>query len=101
MSRARVLPRLETWELLKHQVIFLFFADSHLDFRKGWGLKILDRLKENETSIITPTIFVIGDDNSRASGFRWKNIDMEMERLPDLKSEIHEVPFACGCCMAI
>jgi glycosyltransferase involved in cell wall biosynthesis len=80
---------------------FLVFADSHLEFRKGWGLKILDRLKENKMSIITPTITVIGDDNSRASGFRWKNIDMEMEWLPDLKSEIHEVPFACGCCMAI
>jgi GT2 family glycosyltransferase len=26
---------------------------------------------------------------------------MEIEWLPDVKSELHEIPFACGCCMAI
>ena len=35
-------------------------------------------------SIITPTITVIGDDNSRASRFRWENIDMEIDWLPNL-----------------
>jgi hypothetical protein len=52
-------------------------------------------------SIITPTITVMGDDNSRSSGFKWNNIYMEVEWLPDVTSEIHEIPFACGCCMAI
>jgi len=52
-------------------------------------------------SIITPTITVIGDDNSRASEFRWKNIGMDIEWLPDVNSGIHKVPFACGCCIAI
>jgi len=94
-------PQARNFGASKASSNFLVFADSHLEFREGWGTKILDRLNENQMSIITPTITVMGDDNSRSSGFKWNNIYMEVEWLPDVTSEIHEIPFACGCCMAI
>lgn len=79
----------------------LIFADCHLEFTKGWGPKILNALERNPKSIITPCITAIGDHNSRGCGFKWKNLNMEPEWLPDINPQIHEIPFACGCCMAI
>jgi len=80
---------------------FLLFADAHLEFRQNWGNTILNDLENNQTSIITPCVTVMNDYNSRGCGFRWKNINMEIEWFPDVKNELHEIPFACGCCMAV
>jgi glycosyltransferase involved in cell wall biosynthesis len=79
----------------------LLFADAHLQFRHGWGPKILNDLKVNEDSVITPCITVMDDENRRACGFKWINLDMEILWLPDLNSHVHEIPFACSCCMAV
>jgi glycosyltransferase involved in cell wall biosynthesis len=78
----------------------LVFADAHVEFQKGWGQKILNS-SENVNGIVTPCITMMGDENLRGCGFEWKNLQMEVDWLPDVKSEIHEVPFACSCCMAI
>lgn len=94
-------PQARNFGASKASSNFLVFADSHVEFKECWGPKFLDRLNENQMSIITPTITVMGNDNIRTSGFKWKNINMEVEWLPDVKSEIHEIPFACGCCMAM
>jgi glycosyltransferase involved in cell wall biosynthesis len=78
----------------------LIFADAHLEFKPSWDTQIFQALEIREKSIVTPCITVFGDENSRACGFKWKNLRMEVEWLPDMKSGIHEIPFACGCCMA-
>jgi GT2 family glycosyltransferase len=31
----------------------------------------------------------------------WKNLDLDIEWIWNSTSLIHEIPFACGCCMAI
>jgi GT2 family glycosyltransferase len=79
----------------------LIFADAHIEFRQGWGSKIINAMELYEKCIITPCITVIGDDNSRGCGFRWSNLVMEIYWLPDLVPYIHEIPFACSCCMAV
>lgn len=94
-------PQARNFGASKASNSFLLFIDSHLEFKGGWGHILLDQLRHNENSIITPTISVVGDENIRCSGFKWKNINMELEWLPDERSEIHEVPFACGCCLAM
>jgi GT2 family glycosyltransferase len=43
----------------------------------------------------------VGDESRRACGFKWINLDMDIFWLPDLNSQIHEIPFACSCCMAV
>jgi GT2 family glycosyltransferase len=43
----------------------------------------------------------MGDENSRGCGFVWKNLQMEIDWLPDLRPHTHEIPFACSCCMAM
>ena len=80
---------------------FFLFIDSHMEFIDGWGEILLEQSRRNDKSIITPTIWAIGDYNCRCSGFKWKDINMEIEYLPDVRNELHEVPFACGGCMAI
>ena len=79
----------------------LIFVDAHSNFPLGWGRKILNSLDENQNCMITPCVTVMGDDNSRGCGFKWENILMAIAWLPDLKPEIHEIPFACGCCIAV
>lgn len=77
----------------------LIFADAHVEFPVDWGKKILNA--SNHDGIITPVITAYGDNNARASGFEWSNLKMDVYWRPDMKKEIHEVPFACSCCMAI
>jgi glycosyltransferase involved in cell wall biosynthesis len=79
----------------------LVFADAHLEFRKGWGPKIRNTLELNNMSIVTPCITAMGDDASGGCGFKWSDISMQIFWLPDLISSIHEIPFACSCCMAV
>jgi glycosyltransferase involved in cell wall biosynthesis len=79
----------------------LLFADAHNEFKKDWGFKILNAFEFNPKSIITPRITVLGDENSRGCGFKWIDLSMKIYWLPDLKPEIHEIPFACSCCMAL
>lgn len=79
----------------------LLFADAHLEFRQGWGARILNDLELNKAGIVTPCVTAIDDEKRRGCGFKWINLDMEIFWLPDLTSYIHEIPFACSCCMAI
>ncbi len=53
-------PQARNFGASKASSDFLIFADSHLEFRDGWGTKVLDQLNENQMSIITPTITVLG-----------------------------------------
>jgi GT2 family glycosyltransferase len=84
---------------------FLLFADAHLQFfEERWGPKVLNDLKENKDCIITPCFTGIHDKCApyqRICGLRWKNALLNIECLPDLKSYIHEVPFAGGAFMAV
>jgi glycosyltransferase involved in cell wall biosynthesis len=79
----------------------LLFADAHTQFRPEWGSKLLNDFGLNTRSLITPCVTVMGDDNRRGCGFKWTNISMKIFWLPDLRQEIHEIPFACSCCMAV
>jgi GT2 family glycosyltransferase len=79
----------------------LIFADAHLEFKPSWDTQILQDLEVREKSIITPCITVLGNENERGCGFKLRNLRMDVEWLPDINSQIHEIPFACGCCMAV
>lgn len=78
----------------------LLFADAHVEFKPGWGRSMQDDA-ETINGIVNPCICAIGDENSRGCGFVWKNLRMEIDWLPDVKHEMHDIPFACACCMAI
>ncbi len=78
----------------------LLFADGHVEFQKGWGQKILNSFK-NISGIVAPCLTVMGNENARGCGFEWIDQQMEVNWLPDLKLEIHEIPFAGAGCLAI
>jgi len=80
---------------------FLLFADAHLEFKDGWGARMLYFLEHKKDSILTPCISAFGDENSRGCGFRWESLTMDVFWLPDVVRDVHEIPFACACCMAI
>ena len=94
-------PQVRNLGAAKSSSDVLLFADAHLEFRQGWGSKIINALELHKNSIITPCITVIGDDNSRGCGFKWANLVMNIYWLPDLVPYIHEIPFACSCCMGV
>jgi GT2 family glycosyltransferase len=80
---------------------FLLFADAHLEFKKGWGPSLLNGLEQYDKCMISPCITRIEDDNRRGCGYKWNSLDMDMLWLPDVNPNIHEIPFACGCCLAV
>lgn len=80
---------------------FIMFADAHMEFKEGFGPKILKNLEDNENSIIAPCITVMGHEQSSGCGLQWININMESEWLSGTKPAIHEIPFAGGACIAV
>jgi GT2 family glycosyltransferase len=79
----------------------LLFADAHICFKdRGWGIKFLNSL-ENGNAIITPCITVMGNEEISGCGFRWSDIDMQTEWLPDTIPSTHEIPYASGACLAV
>lgn len=79
---------------------FLVFIDAHLQFEENWASKILKDLETKET-IITPCITVMNDKNHRGFGFKWRNVTMDREWLPYLRSSTYEIPFGPGACMGM
>lgn len=79
---------------------FILFSDAHVQFRKGWDLQILKDIQMND-SIITPGIAADDNDNARGYGYKWTNQNMDMAWLPYTRADIHEIPFACACWMAM
>jgi glycosyltransferase involved in cell wall biosynthesis len=79
----------------------LLFGDAHLEFKEGWGHRIMYDLANNKQSIVAPCITVAGRENIKGYGFRWKNLKMDIEWLPRVKSGIYEIPYAGGACIAV
>ena len=79
----------------------IIFCDAHVEFKQGWGSRLLEDMENNENSIITPCMGVMGNENVTAFGFKWSDIEMNIDWLPCLKTEIYEIPFAPGGCMAM
>ncbi|MDE1831715.1 MAG: glycosyltransferase [Thaumarchaeota archaeon] len=78
----------------------LLFADGHVKFQKGWAQQILNSCK-NTAGIVAPCLTAMSDGEARGCGFEWTDLQMNINWLPDLKQEIHEIPFAGAGCMAI
>lgn len=79
----------------------LLFADAHIGFKDwGWGNKFINSL-EGGNGIISPCITVMGTEKFSGCGFRWSDIDMQTEWLPDTIPCTHEIPYASGACMAL
>jgi glycosyltransferase involved in cell wall biosynthesis len=79
----------------------LLFADAHIHFKdRDWATKFINSL-ENGNAITAPCISVMGDEKNTACGFRWNNIDMQTEWLPNTIPYTHEIPYAGAACMAL
>lgn len=79
----------------------LLFADAHIRFKHhGWASKFIDSI-ESKDAIIAPCITVMGNESNAACGFRWNNIDMQTEWLPNTPSHIHDIPYAGAACIAL
>ena len=79
----------------------LLFADAHIEFKRGWGKRLLRLLELDKNCIIAPCITRLGDEESRGCGYRWADPTMEIDWLPDSGQAVHEVPFAIAACLAI
>jgi glycosyltransferase involved in cell wall biosynthesis len=80
---------------------YLVFLDAHMNFNKKWGSKFLSDLNKNNDSVIAPCITVMGKEHLKGYGEIWKNLMMENDWLSLGKSDIHEIPFAGGACLAV
>jgi GT2 family glycosyltransferase len=43
----------------------------------------------------------MGNEKNSACGFRWSNVDMQTEWLPNTIRDIHEIPYAGAACMSL
>lgn len=94
-------PQARNFGATKASGNILIFADAHIEFKPGWDFKITTAIDNNKMSLITPCITILGNENSRGCGFKWANLAMQIYWLPDQLAHIHEIPFACSCCLAI
>jgi len=76
----------------------LLFIDGHMQFSQDWGRELLS-VEDLHDSIIAPCIYVKDHPDCSANGFRWNNLQMSCEWLPQLVSSLHEIPFAGGACI--
>jgi glycosyltransferase involved in cell wall biosynthesis len=79
----------------------LVFADAHLKFEEGWGLRIVRCLEENRDSLVAPTFMPMDGRRARMCGCSWKDTVMTWKWLPCSVSSIHEVPFAGAAFIAV
>jgi GT2 family glycosyltransferase len=76
------------------------FADAHVDPQPGWLEPLLATFDDPAVGCAGPTITQIDRPQARGHGFTWRDQDLRMRWLRDGGTEVHEVPFICGCLMA-
>lgn len=78
----------------------LVFADAHVDPAPGWLPALCAALADPAVGCATPTITQIHQRHARGHGFTWREPQLRMAWLRSPSSQVHEVPFICGCLMA-
>jgi GT2 family glycosyltransferase len=76
------------------------FADAHIDPQPGWLEPLLAAFDDPDVGCAAPTITQIDRPLARGHGFTWRDRDLRMRWLRDDRTQVHEVPFICGCLMA-
>lgn len=93
-------PQARNFGAEKAQGDTLVFVDAHVDFEANWGPALEDDVRRVK-GIVTPCVRVAGGTSAKGYGFRWKNLQMDLEWMEDTVHEMREVPFACACCLAL
>ena len=78
----------------------LVFADAHVDPAAGWLESLVSALGDPSVACAAPVITEMNHRQARGYGFTWNAPAMRMHWLRGPRSDVHEVPFACGCLMA-
>lgn len=80
----------------------LVFLDAHCIPRKGWLQPLLAALEADSNGIVAPAVSVLGNTQSKGYGADLAAPDLGFDWRGDAASEdVHEIPLACGCAMAM
>ncbi|WP_186525945.1 Stf0 family sulfotransferase [Leekyejoonella antrihumi] len=77
------------------------FSDAHVQPFEGWLPRLLDALQDPEVAEVAPTVCDMHQPAVRGFGFTWPGLGMEVRWLRERPSEPAEVPFICGCFLAM
>lgn len=77
------------------------FSDAHVDPSEGWLPPLLDALQDPEVGEVAPTVCDMHDRAVRGFGFTWPDLGMRVQWLRDVPATSTDVPFICGCFLAI
>ncbi len=79
----------------------LVFLDAHMELQKNWLKNTLNSLERNSPCMLTPVIYDINNKQSKGYGFTFSCWDLGIGWLGKMSDETHEIPMACGCCIAV
>lgn len=84
----------------RHDV--LVFLDAHCIPHKGWLQPLLLALEEDPNGIVTPCVSVLGNTLCKGYGADLAAPDLGFSWRGDpVTDDVHEIPLACGCAMAM
>jgi GT2 family glycosyltransferase len=77
------------------------FSDAHVDPNPGWLEPLQSALDDPSVGEVAPTIRDIHRDDFAGYGFTWSEPGMSVVWLQRRPSAITDVPFICGCFLAM
>jgi GT2 family glycosyltransferase/LPS sulfotransferase NodH len=77
------------------------FSDAHVLPADGWLPALLEALEDPEVGEVAPTVCDMHDGAIRGFGFTWPDLSMRVQWLRDEPGGRTDVPFICGCFLAM
>jgi len=77
------------------------FSDAHVEVTDGWIGPLADALADPEIGEVAPTVGWLDGGSGRGHGFTWRTSSLKMSWLYEEKPEPADVPFICGCFLAM
>jgi GT2 family glycosyltransferase len=77
------------------------FSDAHVEVDEGWLEPLVDALADPAVAEVAPTVGNLDRRPAKGYGFTWPDLSLRMKWLVAKPSEPTDVPFICGCFLAV
>ena len=79
----------------------LVFSDAHVDPAPGWLPPLLEALADESVGEVAPVVRDRSEHSVAGYGFTWPDLSMRVAWLRQAPGAPPEVPFICGCFLAL
>jgi glycosyltransferase involved in cell wall biosynthesis len=77
------------------------FSDAHVEVQDGWRLPLVEALSDSTVGEVAPGVGYLDDRAGVGFGFTWRSPSMKMAWIEQKPAENTDVPFLCGCFVAL